>query len=215
MNENFIGTEYDLTKKSKIKKFYNKNKILIYSSIVIFFILIGSFFLYLENKKKAYIALSNNYIEAKMLLDNGKKDKSKKILTDIIYESNTVYSTMSLFLILKEDLIQDKDELNKLYNHILKNNKFDDETKNLVIFKKILFQSDFSSENELLMIAKPLLNTNSIWAPHTLILLGDYFVSKNEFGKAKEFYLKVLSIKNLQKELYERVNLQLSLISND
>ena len=215
MNENFIGTEYDLTKKSKIKKFYNENRILIYSSIVIFFILIGSFFLYLENKKKAYIALSNNYIEAKMLLDNGKKDKSKKILTDIIYESNTVYSTMSLFLILKEDLIQDKDELNKLYNHILKNNKFDDETKNLVIFKKILFLSDFSSENELLMIANPLLNTNSIWAPHTLILLGDYFVSKNEFGKAKEFYLKVLSIKNLQKELYERVNLQLSLISND
>jgi hypothetical protein len=46
-------------------------------------------------------------------------------------------------------------------------------------------------------------------------LLGDYFVFKKEYLKAKEFYLQILSIKDLNRELYENAELQLSLISND
>ena len=76
-------------------------------------------------------------------------------------------------------------------------------------------QSDFVDETELLQSIKPLINTNTLWKPHALLLLGDYFVFKKEYLKAKEFYLQILSIKDLNRELYENAELQLSLISND
>jgi len=46
-------------------------------------------------------------------------------------------------------------------------------------------------------------------------LLGDYFVSKKEFFKAKEFYLQILSLKNLSRNIYEKAAFQLSLISDE
>jgi len=45
--------------------------------------------------------------------------------------------------------------------------------------------------------------------------MGDYLVSKNQKIKAKEFYLEVLSIKNLEKNLYNHASSQLTLITND
>jgi len=54
-----------------------------------------------------------------------------------------------------------------------------------------------------------------LWKPHALLLLGDYFISKKEYLKAKEFYIQILSINNLQKNLYDQARLQLSLIRDD
>ena len=62
---------------------------------------------------------------------------------------------------------------------------------------------------------KPLLEENSLWRAHTLLLLGDYFVSKKENLKAKDFYTQVLSIKNLEKGLYDKAISQLKLINHD
>ena len=41
------------------------------------------------------------------------------------------------------------------------------------------------------------------------MLLGDYYVSKNENIKAKEFYSEILRIKNLNEEFYNRVKIRL------
>ena len=213
MADNFIEAQYDITKKSKMLKFYQENKILIYSIIFFILIIIGSTFFYLEKKEKDNIALANSYIEAKIYLENGDKNKAKEILTNIIYKSNSTYSAMSLFLILNKNLIEDKKELFNLFDYILKNKKFDDEIKNLILFKKALFQSNFSTELELLEVTKPILNSNSLWKPYTLLLLGDYFASKKEYKKAKEFYMKILTISNLQKELYDHAKSQLTLIN--
>ena len=54
-----------------------------------------------------------------------------------------------------------------------------------------------------------------MWKPHALLLLGDYFMSKKENIKAIEFYQKIFSIPNLQKNLYDRAKSQLDLISNE
>ena len=62
---------------------------------------------------------------------------------------------------------------------------------------------------------KPLLKIGNIWKPHALLLLGDYFTSKNENLKAKEFYKEILMIKNLQKNIYDQVISKLSYISNE
>ena len=71
------------------------------------------------------------------------------------------------------------------------------------------------SELELLETVKPLVNEESLWKPHALLLLGDYFVYKKEYLKAKEFYMQILSLKNLHKELYNQARSQLIFITHD
>ena len=215
MNENLFETQYDVTKKSKLKKFYEVNKILIFSVILILIIAIASVSFYSETKEKKKILLSDNYLAAKVYLENGDRNKVKNILKTIIFANDSTYSTLSLFLILNENLIVDQRELSNLFDHVLKNNKFEKEIENLIIFKKALFQSNFVSELELLEAVKPLVNTETIWKPHALLLLGDYFASKKEYLKAKEFYMQILSLKNLHKELYDQARSQLIFITND
>ena len=62
MTENLIETQYDLKPKSKIKLFYEKNKILIFSLIAIVVIFLVSFSFYLDNKENKKIAMSEQYI---------------------------------------------------------------------------------------------------------------------------------------------------------
>ena len=215
MNENLFETQYDVTKKSKLKKFYEVNKILIFSVILILIIAIASVSFYSETKEKKKILLSDNYLAAKVYLENGDRNKVKNILKTIIFANDSTYSTLSLFLILNENLIVDQGELSNLFDHVLENNKFEKEVKNLIIFKKALFQSNFVSELELLDAVKPLINTETVWKPHALLLLGDYFASKKEYLKAKEFYVQILSLKNLHNELYNHARSQLIFIAND
>jgi predicted negative regulator of RcsB-dependent stress response len=215
MNENLFETQYDVTKKSKLKKFYEVNKILIFSVILILIIAIASVSFYSETKEKKKILLSDNYLAAKVYLENGDRNKVKNILKTIIFANDSTYSTLSLFLILNENLIVDQGELSNLFDHVLENNKFEKEVKNLIIFKKALFQSNFVSELELLDAVKPLINTETIWKPHALLLLGDYFASKKEYLKAKEFYVQILSLKNLHNELYNHARSRLIFITND
>ena len=215
MNENLFEARYDVTKKTKLKKFYETNKILIFSTILILIIAIVSVIFYSETKEKKKILLSDKYLSAKIYLENGDKNKVKNILKTIIFANDSTYSTLSLFLILNENLIVDQGELSNLFDHVLENNKFEKEIKNLIIFKKALFQSNFVSESELLESVKPLTNAETVWKPHALLLLGDYFVSKKEYLKAKEFYMQILSLKNLNKEFYNQARSQLVLIAND
>ena len=215
MNENLFETQYDVTKKSKLKKFYEVNKILIFSVILILIIAIASVSFYSETKENKKILLSDNYLAAKVYLENDDRNKVENILKTIIFANDSTYSTLSLFLILNENLIVDQEELSNLFDHVLENNKFEKEVKNLIIFKKALFQSNFVSELELLDAVKPLINTETVWKPHALLLLGDYFASKKEYLKAKEFYVQILSLKNLHKELYNQARSQLIFIAND
>ena len=215
MDEKLIEARYDVTKKTKIKKFYESNKILILCTISFFIILIAFIIFYSESKERKKISLSENYITAKIYLSNEERNKAKDILENIIFANDNTYSALSLFLILNENLIKDQQELSNLFNHVLKNNKFEKEIKNLLIFKKALFQSNFVSENELLDSTKPLLNTDTLWKPHALLLLGDYFVFKKEYSKATEFYTQVLSLKNINERLYEQARTQLRFITNE
>ena len=78
MAENQFEAHYDVTKKSKLKKFYESYKILIFSSAFILVTLLVSFSFYLESKEKKKILLSENYVQAKIYIANGEKKKSNK-----------------------------------------------------------------------------------------------------------------------------------------
>ena len=215
MAENLFEAQYDLTKKSRIKKFYESNKIFIFSFILILIILFGSFSFYLENQERKKILLSENYIQAKIYLENGNKNEALNTLKKVIFANDSTYSTLSFFLILNQNLISDYKEISILYDHLLENNKFEKELRNLLIYKKALFISNSIIESELLETIKPLLNTDTLWKPHALLLLGDYFMSKGENIKAIEFYQQILSINNLHKDLYNQAKSQLVIITHE
>lgn len=215
MAENFFEAQYDVTKKSKIKKFYESNKIVIFSSILILIISFGSLSFYLESKESKKILLSENYVQAKFYLENGNKSEALNTLKKVIFANDSTYSTLSFFLILNQNLISDYKEISILYDHLLENNKFEKELRNLLIYKKALFISNSIIESELLETIKPLLNTDTLWKPHALLLLGDYFMSKGENIKAIEFYQQILSINNLHKDLYNQAKSQLVIITHE
>ena len=215
MAENLFKAQYDVTKKSKLNKFYESNKILIFSFIFILIILFGSFNFYLQSKENKKILLSENYLQAKIYLESGDRNKAISTLKEVIFANDPTYSTLCLFLIMNQNLITDHKELSALFDHLLTNNKFSKEVRNLLIYKKVLFNSDFFNESELLESIRPLLDTETLWKPHALLLLGDYFVSKREYIKAIEFYQEIFTINNLHQDLYNHAISQLSIISNE
>ena len=216
MKNNLFETQYDLTKKSKLREFYETKKIWIYSIIflIIFFVLSYSYYKNREESKK--ILLSENYIQAKVHLENGNKVKALQILKNITFSNDSTYSTLSFFMILNENLINDNKEISELFDHILQNNKFEKEIENLLHYKKVLFKSGYVDEEEFLNEVKPILNSKeNLWKAHGLMLIGDFYFSKKEYIKAKDFYTQILAIKSLQPELYEQAKTKLINIAND
>ena len=90
----------------------------------------------------------------------------------------------------------------------------DNEIKNLIIYKKALYNADSSEENELLEILKPITNSDSIWKSQALYLIAEYFYSKGEKQKSKEFFNQILQLKNsnadIVTEAQKRLNRDLS-----
>ena len=88
------------------------------------------------------------------------------------------------------------------------------EIRNLIIYKKALYNADSINENELLDILKPVINSESVWTSHALYLIAEFFYSKNEKQKSKEFFNKIISLDNANKEIIKesqkRLNRDLS-----
>jgi len=215
MQEEFTEVQTTTTFKDKIVVFYKKNKFLIFLSIFIllFFFLTAIF--YLHNKEKKVQLTADLYVSAKIDLNNNQKDKAKDTLIKIIESSNPTYSALSLFLLIDANLITDERKLVEFFDYVLSNNKFEKEIENLIIFKKALTQSNHVDEIELITTLNPLINSETFWRPHALLLLGDYFFSKGELSKAKENYLKILSLAGTNNNLHDQAKYRLLIQSND
>ena len=212
MENNTSKSEELLIRESKIRKFYNNNKTFIFSAFIFIFIFIFLTTIYLEFKKNKRIDLADDYIQAKVLISSNEKNQATNLLKSIVSQNDKVYSTLSLFTLLDENLLKNNQEISKLFENLLQNNKFEYEIENLIIFKKALLQSDYLDENELLKITKPLINSESIWKNHALLLLGDYFFNKNQRSKAKEFYIEIISSENKSNEFLQLAKSRLSFI---
>ena len=84
----------------------------------------------------------------------------------------------------------------------------------MIIYKKGLYNANDAEESELLKILNPLINSKSVWQSHALYLVAEFFYSKNEMQKSKEFFNKLVSLENsnqdLKKEAQKRLNRDLS-----
>ena len=101
MAENLFETRYDLTKKSKLKELYESNKILIYSLLFVLIVIFSSYTYYQIIKEKKKIQLSENYIQAKIYINNEKEKEAIQTLKNIIFSNDPTYSTLSFFMIIR------------------------------------------------------------------------------------------------------------------
>ena len=90
-----------------------------------------------------------------------------------------------------------------LFQIIINDTSLDKEIKNLVIYKKALFYAAEIDDNEngLLDILNPLIKSESIWKSHALFLMAEFFYSKNEMQKSKEFFNQILNLENANQEI--------------
>ena len=198
------------TRNEKIKNFFiiNKKKIIIFAS---FLILIAIFyFLFLEIKERNKIKLAEKYNKIKIEHTINNKEDTKNKLIEVIYENDTTYSPLALYFMIDNEILIENNEINKLFDQVINKTKLDKEIKNLIIYKKALFNSDFVSENELLNILNPIINSESIWKSHALYLAAEYFYSKNQKEKSKEFFNKIVGMnnsnQNIKVESQKRLN---------
>ena len=202
------------TRNQKIKDFFINNKKIL-ATITIFLIFsILSFYIYQIYKDQNKEKISNRYNSAIIEHKNGDDSKIIAEMKEIIEDKNSTYSPLALYYLIDENLIKDKNEINYLFDVLINKTSLDYEIKNLIIYKKALFNADTTNENELLNILNPIINSKSIWKSHGLYLLAEYFYSKNEKQKSKEFFNQILNTKNANtdiiKETQKRLNRDLS-----
>jgi len=184
------------TRNERIKNFIINNKKKLISLIIAFVILIISFYsyqIYLDKKRED---ISNRYNSAIIEYEAANKSKIIPILKDIIDAKDATYSPLALYFIIDNNLINNKDEINSFFDILIDKTSLDIEIKNLIIYKKALFNADQINEIELLNILNPLLNSDSVWKSHALYLVAEFFYSKGEKQKSKDFFEKIVSTEN-------------------
>ncbi len=202
------------TRKEKIKNFFlnNKKKILIFLITIV--LLIISFFGYGEFKDNQREKVSNLFYSTIIDYDVNNKEKTTNKLKQIIKLKDTTYSPLSLYFILDNNLISNRSEINTLFDTLISKTSLDKEIKNLIIYKKGLYNADQVSENELLEILNPIIKSESVWSSHALYLLAEYFYSKNQKQKSKEFFSQIVNLKKSNSDIVihaqKRLNRDLS-----
>ena len=124
------------------------------------------------------------------------KESTIKNLVEIINKKDPTYSPLSLYFILDKKLISDRVKINEYFDLLIENTPLDKEINNLVIYKKALFNADQAQESDLLNILNPLINSESVWRSHALYLMAEFFYSKDQKQKSKEFFNQIISLEN-------------------
>lgn len=195
-------------KKLRIFSLIIKKNLIVGLSIIL--ILIIGYLSIKEVKERNQLKLANQF----SLITINFKTEEKKITVDqlikLISENDSTYSPLALYFLIDNNLINNRDEINDLFDQLINKIDLDEEIKNLIIYKKALFNSEFSSENELLKILNPIINSKSIWKSHSLYLMAEYFYSKDQRQKAKEFFNQILVLPNSNKEIKTKVQKRLN-----
>jgi len=189
------------TRKEKIKNFIINKKKTIIAVFIFILLVIFSFFFYQEYEKGNKERLANKYNATIIEYEAGDKSKILSSMKEIIEDKDKTYSPLAFYYLLDNDLITSKEEINKFFDILIKELGLDAETKNLTIFKKGLFNSEFANENELLNILNPVIKSESIWKPHALYLMAEYYFAKKEKQKSKEFFEQLVSLENISTKI--------------
>ena len=208
---NIINTN---TRGERIKKFIQNNRKVIVSIFIILILGLVFFFSLGEHNKNKKVKISEIYNSAIIEYSDSTKKETLEKLTKIINAKDPTYSPLSLYFIIDNKLISEISNVNKFFDVLINQTSLEPEIKNLIIYKKALFNADQASENFLMEILNPVINSKSVWKSHSLYLIAEYFYSKNEKNKSKDFFNQIMTLENsnpeIRKEAQKRLNRDLS-----
>ena len=188
------------TRIEKIKNFFSNNYKKLIGSLVLILLLLFSYFGYQEYKKSAKLEIAETYNQITLKEITTKNTIEIEKLVKIIEEKDPIYSALSLYFIIENNLVNDQNEINNFFDLVIKSQK-EKEIKNLIIYKKAIYNADIISENDLLNILNPILKSESVWKSHALLLMADYFEYNNDFIKSKDFLEEIVNSKTVNNEI--------------
>ena len=183
-------------KRNDLKSILLNNKKSVIGFLIIILLSLFAYFFYADYKKDQKLQISQQYNSAVI---NYNKDNSSSSISEmkiIINLKDSTYSPLALYFLLDNNLLSNKDEVNQYFDLLIKDTKLEKEIINLLIFKKGLYNSETATEDELLKIFYPLINSDNLWKSHALYIIAEYFFSKNEKQKSKEFFEKIIELEN-------------------
>ena len=188
------------TRIEKLKNFFVSKRKQIITLFIILILILISFFAYQEFKSRNKIKLANKFNKIVTSFENGQKNVNDELI-DIINVKDKTYSPLAFFFLLDNDLISSKDEINSYFDILINNIPLEKEIKNLTIYKKGLFNSEYVQENELLNILNPIIKSESMWKPQALYLMAEFYLSKNQKQKSKEFFNQIIEMENISPKI--------------
>ena len=192
------------SRKEEIKNFFIKHKKKIYFLMGLILLTIFSVFFYLDIVKKQKAEIANKFIKASINYNLKEEAYYQKEFKEIINSHDSTYAPMALFFLIDNKVLNSNEEINYLFDQVLNDVNLEKEIKNLIIYKKALINADFQPENKMIEILKPVINSESFWKPHSLLLLGDYFLFKGQKKKAKDFYSQILTSRITNKNIFNQ-----------
>ena len=188
------------TRIEKIKTFFSNNFKQLIIILVLALLVLFLYFGYQEYKKRLKIEIAENYNTVTLKEITTLNTKDIEQLIKIIKEKDPIYSALSLYFIIENNLVNDQKEINNFFDFVIKS-QADIEIKNLIIYKKALYNADIASENELLGILNPILKSESLWKSHALMLMADYFEFNNNLIKSEDFLREIIDFEKSNNEI--------------
>jgi predicted negative regulator of RcsB-dependent stress response len=184
-----------IIKKNFLEKYTNfvkKNFKILIILIIAVLILLCSFFFYKNIQDRNNIKVAEEFTQASILVKQKKIKKSKLLLENIINKNHQFYSPLALYLLIDNNIETESTKIIIFFDKILKNNSIDEENLNLIKIKKAVYLINLDEENLIVETLNPIINSRSVWRKIAINLISDYFLSKNQKSKAKE-YMGLLS----------------------
>ena len=198
------------TRRDKILNILKNNFKILITLLFLSVIILLSIFFYKDLKNKNKIEISEKFNKSIMNFDQINKNN----LVEIILEKDKTYSPLALYYIIENNLIDSNEEINKYFDIIINDLDLEKNIKLLNIYKKAIFNSNFENEENMIKLINPLITDANPWKSHALYLMAEYYYSKNQKIKAKEFYNNIIILNssnaNLKLEAQKRLQRDLS-----
>ena len=188
------------TRIEKMKNFFSNNLKKLIVLLILILLLLFSYYGFQEYKKRIKIKIAETYNQITLKEINAENSNDIEKLVEIIKANDPIYSALSLYFIIENDLVNDQKEINNFFDLVINSQK-EKEIKNLIIYKKAMYNADIISENELLDILNPILKSESVWKSHALLLMADYFEHNNNLIKSKDFLEEIVNSKLVNNEI--------------
>ncbi len=188
MSEEILNNSFQ----SKISNFIKKNFKNLIILLIFLILVLFSAFIYKDLQKKNEIKIAENYTQATIKFKENKSDEAKQLLENIIQKGHRFYSPLALYFIIDNNLEKDSFKIVSFFDRILLISSIDKENINLIKIKKTIFLFKLGEEEAIIKTLNPIINSNSVWRNMAINLISDYFLSKDQKAKAKE-YLQLLN----------------------